>query len=186
MNERDGNVSLVFDDMSITIMQALLYNEKCNTIEGFEDFGFIGQTKYIPNHAIAFVVRGLASKWKHPLGYFLSSVPIKSTILKSLTKECTGKLEKTGLNVVAIVWDQGSNNRDFLCQMENATLKKPYIKYGGKKIFMLYDPPHLVKTIQNNLKKTYFEINGKILSWQCIVDFYDELSGDEFLQIKTY
>ena len=43
MNERDCNVSLVSDDMSIK--QALLYNEKYNTIEGFEDLGFIGQTK---------------------------------------------------------------------------------------------------------------------------------------------
>ena len=60
MNERDCNVSLVFNEMSIK--QALLYNEKCNTIEGFEDFGFIGKTKYIANHAIAFVVRGLAFK----------------------------------------------------------------------------------------------------------------------------
>ena len=43
MNERDCNVSLVFDDMSIK--QALLYNEKCDTVDGFADFGFIGQTK---------------------------------------------------------------------------------------------------------------------------------------------
>ena len=78
INEKDCNVSLVFDKMSIK--QALLYNEKCNTIQGFEDFGFIVQTKYIANHVIAFVVRGLASKWKQPLGYFLSLGPIKSTI----------------------------------------------------------------------------------------------------------
>ena len=43
MNERDCNVSLVFDGMSIK--KALLYNEKCDTIEGFEDSGFIGLTK---------------------------------------------------------------------------------------------------------------------------------------------
>ena len=80
MNDSDCDVSLVSDEMSIK--QALLYNGKHDTIEGFEDFGFIGKTKYIANHAIAFVVRGLASKWKQPLGYFLSSGPIKSTILK--------------------------------------------------------------------------------------------------------
>ena len=70
--------------------------------------------------------------------------------------------------------------------MENVTLKKPYIKYGDKKMFVLYDPPHLLKNIQNNLKKTHFEINGKILSWQHIVDFYVELSVYEFLLNKTY
>ena len=65
--------------------------------------------------------------------------------------------------------------------MENVTLKKPYLKYGDKKIFVLYDPPHLLKNIWNNLKKTDFEINGKIVIWQYIVDFYDELSVYEFL-----
>ena len=49
---------------------------------------------------------------------------IKSTILKSLTKECIGKLEKTGLNMVEIVCDEGSNNRSFLHQVENVTLKR--------------------------------------------------------------
>ena len=70
--------------------------------------------------------------------------------------------------------------------MENVTLKKPYIKYGDKKIFVLYDPPYLLKNIWNNLKKTDFEINAKIVSWQYIVDFYDELSVYEFLWNKTY
>ena len=106
--------------------------------------------------------------------------------LKSLTKECIGKLEKTGLNVVARVCDQGSNNEASSIKMENVTLKKPYIKYCYKKIFVLYDPPHLLKNIWNNLKKTDFEINSKIVSWQYTVDFYDKLSVYEFPWNKTY
>ena len=73
----DRNVALVFDEMSIK--QGLVYNEGSDIVEGFEDFGDIGQTRYIANHAIAFMVRGLASKWKQPVGYFLSSGPIKAT-----------------------------------------------------------------------------------------------------------
>ena len=57
--------------------------------------------------------------------------------------------------------------------MENVTLSKPYIKYGDKKILVLYNPPHLLKNIWNDLKKSDFEINGKMVSWQCIVDFYN-------------
>ena len=135
MSKRDHNVSIVFDDMGTK--QALLYNEKWDTIERFED-SLVKQ--------IASVVRGLASKWKQPLGYFLCPGPIKSTILESLAKECIGKLEKTGLTVVAIFCDQGSNN-SFLHQIENLTLKKPYIRYGDKKIHVLYDSPHLLKNI---------------------------------------
>ena len=51
---------------------------------------------------------------------------------------------------------------------------------------MLYDPLHLLKNIQNNLKKIDFEIKSKIIIWQYIVDFYGELSLYEFLQNKTY
>ena len=76
----------------------------------FEDFGNLGQTRYIENHATAFMVRGLASKWKQPVGYFLNSGPIKAKILQSLTQQCIDKVDQTGLNVVALVCDQGSNN----------------------------------------------------------------------------
>ena len=60
MDPKDRNVAHVFDGMSIK--QGLVYNEGTDSVEGFEDFGDIGQTRYIANHAIAFMVRGLASK----------------------------------------------------------------------------------------------------------------------------
>ena len=112
MDPIDHSVALVFDEMSIK--QALVYNEGTDSVEGFEDFGDAGQTRYIANHTITFMVRGLATKWKQPVRYFLSSGPIKATILRSLTKQCIDKIDKTGLNVVALVCDQGSNNRSFI------------------------------------------------------------------------
>ena len=85
MDQIDHNVALVFDEMNIK--QGLVYNEGTDSVEGFEDFGDAGQTGYIANYAIAFMVRGLATKWKQPVGYFLSSEPITATILRSLTKQ---------------------------------------------------------------------------------------------------
>ena len=46
--------------------------------------------------------------------------------------------------------------------------------------------PTCWKNIQNNLEKTDFEINGKIVIWQYTVEFHDELSVYEFLHNKTY
>ena len=48
MDCRDKNVVLVFDEISIK--EGLLYNVGRDVIEGFEDFGHIGQTRYIANH----------------------------------------------------------------------------------------------------------------------------------------
>ena len=121
MDPIDCNVALVFDEMSIK--QGLVYNEGTDSVEGFEDFGDAGQTRYITYHAIAFMVRGLATKWKQPVGYFLSYGPIKAALLRSLTKQCIDKIDKTGLNVVALVCDQGSNNRSFIQQLEKVTIE---------------------------------------------------------------
>ena len=46
----------------MSIKHGLVYNTSKDIVEGFEDFGEMGQTKFIANHAIAFMVRGLASK----------------------------------------------------------------------------------------------------------------------------
>ena len=171
MDEMNHNVAIAFDEMSIK--QGLMYNPGTDRVEGFEDFGDIGQTKYIANHTTVFMVRGLASKWKQPIGYFLSSGPVKSSILATLAKTCIEKVDKTGLNVVALVCDQGSNNRSFLQKKEKVAVNKPFLNIGTKKVFVFYDSPHLLKNVRNNLKKGGFVIDGKLISWQHIVDFYN-------------
>ena len=171
MHPTDRNVALVFDEMSIK--QSLVYNEGTDSVEGFEDFGNLGQTRYIANHATAFMVRGLASKWKQPVGYFLSSGPIKAKILQSLTWQCIDKVDQTGLNVVALVCDQGSNNRSFIQNLEKVTIEKPFIKHGNKQVFVFYDPPYLLKNVRNNLKKADLKVGDNMVSWQHIVDFYN-------------
>ena len=60
MHTRDQNVALVFDEMSIK--EGLTYNTGRDIVEGFEDFGLAGQIRFLTNHAIAFIVKGLASK----------------------------------------------------------------------------------------------------------------------------
>ena len=171
MDTRDQNVALVFDEMSIK--EGLTYNTGRDIVEGFEDFGLAGQTRFLTNHAIAFIVKGLASKWKQPIGYFLSAGPIKASVLQTLTKSCITKLQAIGLNVVALICDQGSNNRSFLGKMgENISVNRPYIMHNDRKIFVIYDPPHLLKNVRNNLKKGDLNVNGNLVSWQHVVDFY--------------
>ena len=94
---------------------------------------------------------------------------MKAKILQSLTKMCVSKLEATGLNVVALICDQGSNNRSFLQGLEIVSVNQPYIRHNDKIIFVFYDPPHLLKNIR---KKRDFYVDGKLVSWQHIVDFY--------------
>ena len=89
------------DEMAIK--KAFLYNAGMDALEGFEDFGRLGKTKFVANHALVFMVRRLTSKWKQPVGYFLSSGPMTGAAMKELLCECIEKVTKVGLNVKVLI-----------------------------------------------------------------------------------
>ena len=43
------------------------YDAAYDQVEGYEDFGSLGRTKFITNHALVVMVRGIITKWKQPL-----------------------------------------------------------------------------------------------------------------------
>ena len=61
-----------------------MYGASKDCVEGLEDFGHLGKTKYVANHVGVFMVRGLTEKWKQPVAYFLTSGPISGDMLKCL------------------------------------------------------------------------------------------------------
>ena len=61
----------------------------------------------VANHSLAFVLRGLASKWKQNIGYFLSSGPMSGNNLQSLIHDAIEKLAAIGLSVKCVIYDQG-------------------------------------------------------------------------------
>ena len=71
----------------MSIKESVTYNVEKDKIEGFENFGLLGKTKFVANHAIVFMVRSLVSKWKQPLGYFLSSGPMTGSTSSRLLSQ---------------------------------------------------------------------------------------------------
>ena len=47
-----------------------------------------------------------------------------------------------------------------------------YFMHIGHKVYVLYDHPHLVKNVRNNLKKHGFNVDGNMVQWKYIADFY--------------
>ena len=171
MEEKDKCVALVFDEMSLKT--SLVYNHGLDKIEGFEDLGELGSSHFVADHSLVFMVRGLLHKWKQPLAYFLTAGTVKPDQLQKLTRTCITKLKEIGLDVKVLICDQGTNNRSFLQKLEGATVEKPYIIHDGQKIFVMYDPPHLLKNIRNNFKKSNYKIGDIEVKWEYIVDFYN-------------
>ena len=109
MSSQDKVVAVAFDEMSIR--KAPTYDQGRDAIEGIAEAPT--KTHDIADHALVFMVRGLCSKWKQPVGYFLSSGPMRGLEMKMLLLMCIDKLHDIGLTVLVCVSDQGSNNQTF-------------------------------------------------------------------------
>ena len=62
------------------------------------------------------------------------------------------------------------------CHLLNASvfayLGFSYFMHIEHKVYVLYDHPHLVKNVRNNLKKHGFNVDGNMVQWKYIADFY--------------
>lgn len=132
------------------------------------------------------MLRGINRKWKQPVYYnFVNGATGNADIVK-IIKTIIIKCSDIGLRVVATVCDQGKNNEAAINNLVNETKKK----YGqeGKQfeefafevnsnlVIPMFDPPHLIKGIRNNLLKSdlLFHMNGKRMTakWSHILDAY--------------
>ena len=111
-------------------------------------------------------------KWKQPVGYFISSGPISGRIMEQLLKACLDQLQAVGLTVVIVICDPGSNKQNLFTTQLGVTIDHPYFLHGARKIYTMWDPPHLIKNVRNNLKKHGFVPDGKDILWSHLDNFY--------------
>ncbi|KAI5636936.1 transposase protein domain-containing protein [Phthorimaea operculella] len=170
MTEEKKLCILLFDEVSLK--PQITYSERKDKVTGFVDNGQ-QRTPEFADHAQVFMVRGLIKNYKQPVSYTFSSSATKGPELASQTKAVVTELQKAGLTVVASVCDQGSNNRQAIKILLNGTRgiylrrgeepKENIILINGDEIVPLYDPPHLLKGLRNNLmtKNLKYEDKGK-------------------------
>jgi hypothetical protein len=57
MSDLDRYCAVVFDETAIKT--DICYNSKTDAVEGLEDFGVLGRTKYVANSVVVFTICGL-------------------------------------------------------------------------------------------------------------------------------
>lgn len=171
MKPQDKVCGIVFD--AISLKSGLHYNSVTDKIDGFEDLA-----QYHSNNcskpaqfAMVFMLKGLCSKWKQALGYFLFQKSITASTLKLMITDCAKKVMESGLSPKFVVCDQDPSNTSAL-RMLGITPDKSYFQINQHKIHMFFDTPHLMKSIRNTLSKYDIEINLDIIKWKYIEQFY--------------
>ncbi|KAL4107120.1 hypothetical protein QTP88_018552 [Uroleucon formosanum] len=156
----------------VSIMKAIEYNKSLDEIEGFEDLGSLGRTNKLGSHALVLMVRGLYKNWKFPFSYYFTGSGIKGDSLTTIVKEAVGKLLELSLLPTCIVCDQGTQNRRMFSLLGGSE-KNPSTVICNKKIFLIYDAPHLLKSVRNNLMNGDFLIDNNIISFKDIQKTYE-------------
>ena len=179
MSESAKICTLIMDEMSLK--SHLFYDISSDSIIGFESFGEGKTSNLVANSALVLMARGILSNWKQPVAFFTVNEACNSEKLKDIVDEALLQLELIGLKVVALVSDQGSNFLKFYETMR-VTEDKPYLEMHGKQYFTIFDPPHLLKSIRNNLMKYQFLFDGKTATWSDIKAFFKK---EQTLAIRT-
>lgn len=132
------------------------------------------------------MLRGIRRKWKQPIYYNFVQSATKKYDLMNIIKQIIKKCHSIGLNIVATVCDQGSNNRSAIESLVDETRAK-YLRQGAElldyyfeidnsKIIPLYDVPHLFKCLRNNFLRhnIAFKENSieKVAKWDHIYKTY--------------
>lgn len=179
---------VLFDEMSLK--PNVTYNERKDKVCGFVTNGLETRPDYA-DHAQVFMVRGLIKNYKQPVAYTFSQAATKGPELAMQLKLVITELQNAGLIVVATVCDQGTNNVNCIKYLLQETRGKLLRKgeepqdnsflVNDEFIIPLYDPPHLIKCIRNNLISKHLKYikNGqvKIAKWAHIMALHKENPG---------
>jgi hypothetical protein len=172
LNSKEKHVVVTFDGMSLR--SSLKYLEYDDRIVGFEDTsGFCDPSSNVAKHVLQFMVRGISTRWKQPVGHFFVGNSVDASVLKKMLMAAVSKLESAGLSVAAVVCDQEASHRSCLTAM-NVSVSEPSFKSGGgNTVYVMHDPPHLIKNVRNNLLTCDFIVDGKTVSFKHIENLYE-------------
>ncbi|XP_060801325.1 transposable element P transposase isoform X2 [Amyelois transitella] len=175
----DRLCSLIFDEMSLT--PQVSYDAHKDSLEGFST----NKTTEFADHALVFMIKGIKSNFKQPVAYYFTT-KLNKLELKTVIKEVIINCQNAGLIVINTVCDQSTVNVSAISDMVSDT-KALFLKNGKewrhdvirvnkRNIIPLYDVPHLIKGIRNNLlnKDMSYEVDNEIyvVKWEYFQKLY--------------
>lgn len=109
-------------------------------------------------HDLVFMLVGIASRWKHVVGYHFTGNSFNSKTLKEIIFNIINKTENIGLHVNLITSDMGSGNIGLWKLLGISTGRFSKIKNSivhpfdsNLCLYIIADPPHLLKNIKQAL-----------------------------------
>lgn len=179
MSARQKRCIITFDEMSI--LKCFEYSKSLDIVEGFEDLGVDSKIKrkLVGTHGFVVMLRGLYSSWKFPLSYYITHNGMEPEIIKEVIEKTVEKTVEVGLNPKLLIGDQGPQNQKYYSKELKISPDCVEVEIAGNEIFCIFDPPHLMKSLRNNmLNGNFIDAEGKVYKW-------NDLRSTYFIDIKS-
>lgn len=174
MSRQEKVVAILIDGMAIKPF--IDYHAMSDRIYGFTDDGIPKEdeqnsTERLATEAVVIMIRGLHSKFKQVIGYFLAHATLGSTRQKEILIEAVELLQNVGLYPVLAIMDQHPTNVKMVKEL-GISIKHPIFIVNNQEVVLMYDTPHIFKSLRNNwlVKNVYF--NRKIASFKYLRDLH--------------
>ncbi|KMQ87397.1 thap domain-containing protein [Lasius niger] len=146
-------------------------------VDGHVDFGAqlqLDDNSHEAKNALVFMVVGVNSNWKLPIGYFLIN-GIESETSAELVTDALIQLHDVGVEVISLTLD-GTSEHFATVKLLGANFDpynlKPYFLHpiNLKNIYVIFDACHMLKLIRNTFgdEKLFIDYKGNKIEWRYI------------------
>ncbi|CAG4953219.1 unnamed protein product [Parnassius apollo] len=172
LTEKEKYCALLFDEM--TLECNVDYDPVAGLIDGFQDLGeYGGRSRDFADHALVFMLQSIYENIEEPIAYYFTSGIISSEHLVNLINVIIKTVHAIGFQVITTVCDHSVRNVGALNLLKKRSGLPPdqnYFLLNQEKIYIVFDVPHLFKSIRNNfLKAGVMMLSNKRAQWSHLV-----------------
>lgn len=136
------------------------YNVFSDRVVGIEMIDNARNSQVAAECLLVFMIRSVFSGWTQIIGHHFTKAAFSKEGLKGLIDSYLSALDTASLSCRAIVCDQEPSHVS-LFRLAGCNPETPYIRCpsSGRRIYVIYDPPHLMKSARNNLLSSDFLVS---------------------------
>lgn len=155
---KDKNTILLFDAMSVR--QHLEYNSFADNVTGVEALDEHTRSPMLARYLLVFLLKSVFHGWTQVIGYHFTTGSFGKDKIYDLLKSYLSAIDAAGILCRAIVCDQEPSHVSAF-RAAGVTPDTPYIlcPSSGRRVYVFYDPPHLLKSTRNNLMTSDFLVS---------------------------
>lgn len=186
-NKHPLHLTLIYDDVSIR--KGLHYSVQKQSFEGFATY--INTSKKnddeesshakLAKDALVYMVVG--KDFKVPIAYELCA-GLDSIDRAALTLKVIKAIEATGAVIISLTGDGLKGNKTAAEHLgANFEEGRPYFQsptHPEQKIYVIFDPPHMLKLVRKHFSSNMIYHNDKLVNWKLLEILVNKQSVDNF------